>query len=297
MSREVRRVPLGFQWPMNKVWKGYVTPRELRLPDCPACSGSGYTPAASWVNTLLSRLSMLCRDVAEQELGRAMHPWLAQDRYPPTREVRRPVTENERLVARLNVAAAEDRGVAASPRDYQRAEDESTEVAGYEVLRPTRDILELARALAGEERARYVGDFGSTDTWHMAKNLYQLLGLPEDWDYCKECGGSGSGGTPEQRAARDAWEWEQPPSGEGWQYWETVSEGSPISPVFSSAEDLVVWLSTEYTYGSQNGPLTRAQAEAVVDAGGTFASGVMANGVFMTGEEAVLALAEKDPEE
>jgi hypothetical protein len=30
-----------------------------------------------------------------------------------------------------------------------------------------------------------------------------------------------------------------PPTGEGWQLWETVSEGSPITPVYSTAEGLI----------------------------------------------------------
>ncbi len=35
----------------------------------------------------------------------------------------------------------------------------------------------------------------------------------------------------------------EPPEGEGWQLWETVSEGSPVSPVFESAEQLADWMS------------------------------------------------------
>lgn len=36
ISREVRRVPLDFDWPLNKVWQGYVTD-EFDWPFCPAC--------------------------------------------------------------------------------------------------------------------------------------------------------------------------------------------------------------------------------------------------------------------
>jgi len=35
-----------------------------------------------------------------------------------------------------------------------------------------------------------------------------------------------------------------PPSGEGWQVWEKVSEGSPVTPVFPTAEALAKYLST-----------------------------------------------------
>lgn len=42
----------------------------------------------------------------------------------------------------------------------------------------------------------------------------------------------------------DDWEHTEPPTGEGWQVWETVSEGSPVSPVFATAEELARHLST-----------------------------------------------------
>jgi len=43
----------------------------------------------------------------------------------------------------------------------------------------------------------------------------------------------------------DDWDWDNgdppgydPPTGEGWQLWETVSEGSPLTPVCATAEEL-----------------------------------------------------------
>ena len=35
---------------------------------------------------------------------------------------------------------------------------------------------------------------------------------------------------------------EKPPNGKGYQIWETVSEGSPVSPVFAKPEDLAEWM-------------------------------------------------------
>lgn len=34
----------------------------------------------------------------------------------------------------------------------------------------------------------------------------------------------------------------EPPEGEGYQLWETVTEGSPMSPVFETPEKLATWL-------------------------------------------------------
>lgn len=43
------------------------------------------------------------------------------------------------------------------------------------------------------------------------------------------------------------------PEGKGWQMWETVSEGSPISPVFKTPEELAQWLADTKSsaFGSQ----------------------------------------------
>lgn len=69
----------------------------------------------------------------------------------------------------------------------------------------------------------------------------------------------------------------EPPEGEGWQVWETVSEeGSPVSPVFATAEGLALYLSEKGDSwhqeragrGIPQGPLpTYEQALAFVKAG------------------------------
>lgn len=46
----------------------------------------------------------------------------------------------------------------------------------------------------------------------------------------------------EAKRLAEEWEPHEPPEGEGWQLWETVSEGSPVSPVFATAEELPAWL-------------------------------------------------------
>ena len=45
-----------------------------------------------------------------------------------------------------------------------------------------------------------------------------------------------------------------PPLGDGYQLWETTSEGSPMSPVFETPEELAEWL--EATEASSFGPMT-----------------------------------------
>lgn len=65
------------------------------------------------------------------------------------------------------------------------------------------------------------------------------LNLPDNWHRCKACDGNGM--PSETQAAYNAWTPTDPPIGEGYQLWETTSEGSPISPVFSTLEELCDW--------------------------------------------------------
>jgi len=48
---------------------------------------------------------------------------------------------------------------------------------------------------------------------------------------------------PEVKEAYENWKSYEPPKGEGYQCWETTSEGSPISPVFKTFDELCEWLS------------------------------------------------------
>jgi hypothetical protein len=60
----------------------------------------------------------------------------------------------------------------------------------------------------------------------------------------------------------------------GWCLYETVSEGTPVTPVFATAAELVDWLATKGQDWDQI-PLRRASAEAIVEQGGTLGSMVV----------------------
>jgi hypothetical protein len=65
---------------------------------------------------------------------------------------------------------------------------------------------------------------------------------------CARCDGSGRiWPTKEIERLRDDWRRTDPPSGDGYQLWENVSEGSPVSPVFESLEDLCAWAADHAT--------------------------------------------------
>ena len=84
-----------------------------------------------------------------------------------------------------------------------------------------------------------------------------------------------------------------PPKGDGWQLWETVTEGSPQSPVFATPEELAAWLvepgnDTSITKGtSYNNWLRMIQAgwaPSLVYSGDGLQSGVEAVGQGKLGD-------------
>ena len=229
MGREIRRVPVDFDWPLDKRWHGFLVPEGLHGEPCRDCN-VGETWASRWLYILCSQIGMLATDVRDQEAGRPMHPWLAGNPYPA----------------------------------YIPGPDLHT--AGT-IPRVSADILDLFVGITGRPAAEIGGLFGRTIEY----DIYQAIGKAaggEEWGQCPTCAGQGEHEKyPGQRAEREAWEPTDPPVGEGWQLWETVSEGSPISPVFPAKEGLVDWLcSPAYTWGASS-PMTREQAEQFVDAG------------------------------
>ena len=185
MGREVKRVTLDFDWPLNQVWEGYVNPHYL---ECQTCGGSGETLARSRLGELVGLLMLSGEDAARSRC----HPYF----------------NNCGGLHRT-------RGVA-----------------------PSTDMTELTAALAGRQ-PDFLGH-DACDRWSATKKILEAAGLSDDWGICKACKGEGI--DPSVAEAHAAWSETEPPSGDGWQMWENVSEGSPISPVFTSAEALAQWL-------------------------------------------------------
>jgi hypothetical protein len=76
------------------------------------------------------------------------------------------------------------------------------------------------RMILLETRAKRLGVYGQCDFCNGEGELFQ---------------------NDEHRRIYDDWRPIEPPCGDGFQLWETCSEGSPISPVFDSAESLADW--------------------------------------------------------
>lgn len=248
MSREVRRVPLDFYFPLGKTWSGYLMPEELHLPECPDCK-SGYSPQAQYLHDL----------------------WYGHVPFDPASTGSTPLDEDTPAVR-----ARAERNVADAPECYGTGEwaivREALRLArlwngqwchhlaqdDVDALVEAGRLMDFTHRWSPEMRwqrieppvtpsAAQVNEWSLCGSGHDSINAMVVVearckreGLPV---VCSTCGGCAQVGTPEQRAAHDAWEPTEPPTGDGWQLWQTVSEGAPVSPVFASADALASWMS------------------------------------------------------
>lgn len=74
-----------------------------------------------------------------------------------------------------------------------------------------------------------------------------------------------------------------------WQVYETVSEGTPVSPPFATREELIEYLVKHGDFWGQGAkPYSRAAAEAFVKENGWAPSMMMAGGVLKEGVEGLI---------
>jgi hypothetical protein len=268
MGREIKRVALDFKWPIDKRWEGYLLPENLYPVSCPDCDGMGYSAEAlvmykQWYGNAPFQPSDTgsapftpetpeVRVFAERNVSRAPE-YYGTGEFAIFHEANRLATlfngSWSHHLSQADVDALVEAGRLMdfthtwSPEERWKAKDPAPEVTADEVNRWS------------------VSGFGhdSINCGVVIEARCKRMGGSHT---CAVCGGEGSTEAYEgQSAEREAWEPTEPPAGEGWQVWETVSEGSPISPVFADREALIRWLmSPAYTWGTSR-PLTREQAE------------------------------------
>ena len=69
-----------------------------------------------------------------------------------------------------------------------------------------------------------------------------------------------------------------PPKGEGFQLWETTTEGSPVSPVFETLDELCEWCESNYTVFADM-KVSKEQWKEMLDA--DFVHAKVGNAVFI----------------
>jgi hypothetical protein len=264
MGREVRRVPPDFDHPVHEIWPGYLMPDSLSLPPCPDCGGRGYSRRALelfdlWYghtpfspedngSVALSPDTPAVREFAERNVTRS------PDFYGTGGGTVR--HEATRLAALWNGCWSH----------HLNADDVAALVAANRLWDLTRTWSPEGRWQPKDPPVMptpdQVNEWAIRTFGHDAINASVVVrarlrarSVPE---VCDRCEGSGDVATEEQRAAHEAWQRTDPPTGDGWQLWETVSEGSPISPAFTSTGALAAWMA--YNDCTVGGPMPSFEA-------------------------------------
>ena len=332
MGRNIMRVALDFEWPLDKEWEGYVNPHHV---SCRWCAGRGQTERARRFEDFMRDLHLAggesarrpadfateiytVVDAAGRKDRESNHKWHdLTNQYPrwpwPERD---PV---DTLVAAAGLPAdwagpAERSAIRRLagleiPDEFSRQQTRPMSnghrynyphpnLLDYGVADPGARLHELTAALGWEDHT-----IASGGGWDAQLKVFKHVGIPTHvekrsygehetttWGDCAHCV---DGCHKDHVAAYEAWEDYDPPAGEGWQVWETVSCGSPITPVLPTAEALVAHLVEHGTaWDQRRGERpTRAQAEAMVGQGGAM-SAMSVGGKVMDSYEASEYLAD-----
>jgi hypothetical protein len=253
MSREVKRVPLDFDWPMKKVWEGYINPHKSI--DCGYCGGTGLNSKTKeledkWYS--FNDYEWIYLDDNRRYNNKAWCYHLDQD------DVNALVAAG-RLMDFTHIYNSEKGWVKKNP----------------EYIPTAKEVNEWSHIGIGHD---------SINSWICVKAKAKRLGI---YGQCKKCSGDGYYFVNDEiKKLHEKWEDFEPPTGNGFQMWETTSEGSPMSPVFETREELAQWLVDNNASSFASQTATYEQWLNMIEQEWAL-SAVMENGVLKSGVEAI----------
>lgn len=206
MGREIKRVALDFDYPINKmIWKGYYNP--YRSLACGVCDGTGGSKENiklnnEWYNGWCYNLNQ--DDI--QALLKADRLWAF---------TRRPLNEEHTTLVKKRMKEGHNSWLPFNN--------------GY--IPTPEEVNNWAKQGFGHD---------SANAFICIKAKLKKKNVPI---YCGTCNGDGEVWLNEEiKKLHDEWQEVEPPEGKGYQLWSTTSEGTPYSPVFEKPEDLARWL-------------------------------------------------------
>jgi hypothetical protein len=230
MGRQLRRVPMDFDWPLNQVWKGYISP--YRMCKCSACCNHPMHSPEYWDYSDYNGLYCgMFRDTESANTARqhVLTAVTAENFDDLARRFR------ERLIkvfgedCRNKYYGAEEH-----PYYYDGGFEKFCELLAID------DVDDMLGMMTLKLWRRH-GEFISGITALAEGNT----------TWCRACLGTGGWWLSKEIEQKNEEFYEkeryEPPTGDGFQLWETTSEGSPTSPIFETIEALCEWCAQNAT--------------------------------------------------
>lgn len=279
--RVLKRVPLDFKWPLDKVWKGYVNPFPGPRA-CKECDQTGYNPETkqiadcfydhdgfgnSWTYDygfapdgspasrppwrILGESRSWCDAITQDEVdalvahGRLInftHDIVPGEGWQPK------VWETKGYwCPKCHEAVPQLSSEHHSDVCMCTGDETIMDLLDGDDIRlhtPTAEEVNLWDSLGG------MGGHDAINRWILIETRAKRFGV---WGHCSQCRGNGELKHPRKKKKQyRKWSEFEPPYGSGYQLWETCSEGSPISLVFRTAEELAEWCADNATiFGSE----------------------------------------------
>lgn len=251
MGRELKRVALSFKYPLNKVWQGYLNP--YNSTPCAYCDQSGLSPIAKTYNdqwygneefdpVAYGSPKFTKDDPAIQQYVDGQINRKDEYRHTGSREsLVNHIYNHWKDQWRMNLSMADVCALLAADR-LEDITHKPRDAAQHFVLAMQRfngaSWYRLHSSNGHIPSVEEVNYFYRTSHYEPCQHVVlkarcEREGVPYE---CEHCGGSGRTWAPGMEQLNEAWQPTEPPEGEGYQLWETTSEGSPISPVFSSLD-------------------------------------------------------------
>lgn len=255
MGREMKMVALDFDWPMKEKWEGYLNPYYKFFLKCLDCDGSGYSPEAknisdqwygyshfkpSMTNSKLIKIDdnimqklKKHHNWSQGHMDYIIESWNSSWCYHIDQDDVQALVDKDRLM-----------DFTRRPRTKKQIKEHKKN-DGY-WMKESNGYIPTAE----EVNAWSKGDFGHDSSNHYicVRAKCKRLGIQTS---CEECDGTGDLTSEENRKKAEEWKSIDPPTGDGFQLWETTSEGSPSSPVFDNMDKLAKWCEKNATtFGS-----------------------------------------------
>lgn len=217
MGRILKRVPLDFNWPINKTWEGYINPYKGK--ECPHCE-RGYNPAT--------------QRIFNEWYGYHKCEWLPNP-YRSTARYNK-YSWNHNLTQEDVDALIKEERLMDLTHDWTPEE-------GWKEKKPKY-----------HPTAAEVNEWSLKGMGHDSINCHICVKARAEresvYGVCLHCKGKRTiYESKEIEKKHNKWKETQPPKGKGFQLWEGDS-GYPLSPVFKSLEELCDWCEDNaYTFG------------------------------------------------